>query len=113
MILTKNIKIKVNSTAVSYYKNLGYDIKIFQEIEIPIEHLSTGSKYKIDALCDYCKEPYLIAYRWYNHSIKTNGKFCCKRCTPIKTEENNIKKYGVKNVYQLEENKEKVKKTKA
>ena len=36
-----------------YYKDLGYDVSL-KEIEIDIEHLSSGSKLKVDAKCDYC-----------------------------------------------------------
>ena len=40
MLLTKNIKIKINNRYIKYYQNLGYQVKGGQECEIKIEDLS-------------------------------------------------------------------------
>ena len=54
MILTREIIIKINESNFSYYEELGYDVTIGEALVIPIELLSTGSKYKIDCKCDGC-----------------------------------------------------------
>ena len=48
MIITRELKIKINEFNYQYFENLGYDdIFIGNEILIPIELLSKGSHYKI------------------------------------------------------------------
>lgn len=37
MLLTKFVKVKVNNHSMSHYKSLGYNVKMFDEIQVPIE----------------------------------------------------------------------------
>ena len=54
MILTRVIDIKINESNFQYYEDLGYDVTIGENIQIPIELMSKGSHYKITCQCDGC-----------------------------------------------------------
>jgi hypothetical protein len=112
MIISETIIInKPTGKYFKYYKNLGYDLTKDQ-IEIDINHLSLGSKYKIEAKCHYCGLVKKIDYNSYNKSTNNNrSHYCCKNCGKIKHKETYLEKYGVENPFQLEEVKEKIKKT--
>ena len=47
MILTTEIKIKINSTGLKHYLEKGYDAKVGKEIVVKTEDLTTSSVYKV------------------------------------------------------------------
>lgn len=68
MILTTEIKIKIQGRNIHYYESLGYNT-------IPIEHLPKTSHEKILVKCDNCgNEKYCqnIAYNRYLSNSKDN-----------------------------------------
>jgi len=113
MILTKKLTIKVNRNTIEHYSNLGYEFKkMYDFITIDIEHLTLGSKYKIDVKCDICNQEKEISYKDYNRITKKQSeKYYCSECKNIKTSKTCIKKYGVDNVFKVEKFKEKQRKT--
>jgi ribosomal protein L44E len=94
---------KPTGSYCKYYKDLGYDISK-DMIEIDINHLSFGSKTKVDVICDYCSINKKISYSDYNKSTK-NGtlSYSCKSCGKIKQKELFLKKWGVENPFQVPE----------
>ena len=112
MIITKKILInKPTGKYFKYYKDLGYDVSC-SKIEINIEHLSLGSNYEILAKCFYCNLNKKISYSSYNKSTKRGElNYACKDCGVIKQKELCIEKWGVENYFQLNDVKEKIKKT--
>ena len=110
MILDKNIEIKTTNKNISHYKNLGYDIKSGDTIVIPISHLPIGSHKKImvSCQCNIKKIEYRLYYKLTN---KFTTQYYCNKCKQIKIVKTNLKKYGVSNVFQNIEIKEKIKKT--
>lgn len=112
MLLTKEVDIKVARSQKKYYENLGYSInKAGDTISVKIEDLPLGSHYKIEALCDYCKEEILkMPYHYYNKRLKTLGKIACSKCKGEKIKESNMLHYGVSGVMQLQEVKDKMRK---
>ena len=112
MILSKKVLMaKPTGKYFKYYKDLGYDVSL-KEIEIDIEHLSSGSKLKVDAKCDYCDNTKKISYCDYNKSTKNNTlKYACRDCGSLKQRDLCIEKFGVDNHFQLDSVKEKIKKT--
>lgn len=56
MIITEKIKIKVNGFMVKKYNQLGFNVKQYDIIELPIEYLSKYSHLKILCACDICNE---------------------------------------------------------
>lgn len=112
MIISKTIMInKPTGKYFKYYKNLGYDVSK-EKIEIGINHLSLGSKYKIEVKCNYCGVVKKIDYNSYNKSTnKGNLPYCCKKCGSIKHKEIFLENNGVENPFQLDSVKEKIKET--
>lgn len=111
MILTKSIEIKINNRYVKYYINLGYNVKGGDIINIPIEHLMKTSHMNVDVKCDNCQLEKKISYRRYLLSFNNGDKYLCKKCSHLKTEATIFCKFGVKNIFELNETKEKIKKT--
>ena len=105
MIIDEKILVK-NS---NYYKKLGY-ISDEKYITIDINDLTKNSHIKVNAKCTYCETEKSIIYSAYNKNIST-GPYACSKCSYLKIKENNLKKYGVENTFQLKESKEKSKKT--
>lgn len=112
MLLTKELEIKINPNNIKHYKSLGYNVKPCDTIIIKTEELPLGSNSIVDVLCDYCKSNVLqLPYRQYLKTLKTNGKTCCKNCKGAKIKESTLKKYGVENISQLDNVKQKKKET--
>ena len=103
MILTEKVKIKINNRYVKYYKNLGYNIKGRDEIEISVDDLPKQSHIEVKCECDNCKAITTIKYYNYMNNIKKQNIYLCKKCKHIKTEKTNIELYGVKSTLQSKE----------
>ena len=131
MLLTKEVKVRLNGNNVNYYKQLGYDIPMkeasksmkYQGIDyvtdfkksilVKIEDLSLNSRILIESTCDYCGElKPLTAYIDYNKQTK-NGtlKCCCEKCSPLKHRETMLEKYGYEGTMQVPEIREKISQT--
>ena len=115
MILTKEVEIKLNTKwLVTKYIKRGFkNIKVGDQISVPIHMLPIEQKSKIKVKCDLCKKEREILYSTYMESTRKNTEiYTCKgKCTNIKREKTNMKLYGVKNCFQNEEKKEKIKET--
>lgn len=110
MIIKDKIEIKTTNKNISYYNDLGYDVKSGEKIIINIVDLPKTSKQKIDVLCDNCEKEYNISYFSYLRNIK-NDVYYCKHCSGIRTKETNFKKYGVDHPLKLDKFKNKSKET--
>lgn len=128
MLLTKEVEVEVSGRAYKYYANLGYEIPKYYnknknkyfikkgtKIKVQIEDLQLGSRIPVDYLCDYCLEngiktvltnEYNVYLRFKNKG--QSGKDCCKKCSPIKQQENFQLEYGVSHQMYLDEVKNKV-----
>jgi hypothetical protein len=111
MILTKIIQVRPNSKTLHYYKKLGYDCKMYSVLEIPVEHLTGGSHQILDVKCDVCGKERKLVYNtyWRNTKELTEIYACCEKCGMTKRDKTNLDLYGVKNVFQNEEIKTKIK----
>jgi len=111
MIVDKYVKTCVSGGSINFLKNIGYDVKFYDRIEIPIEHLSVNSHVKINCKCDICGNIKNMTYQTYLNKIKFDQKYYCYKCSHIKRTKVIIEKYGVNNVFQLEDTKIKMKKS--
>ena len=104
------VEVKIVRTNIKYYRNIGYDVKYFDIITIPVEQLSTGSRVSVQVSCDICYKIYSKPYKRY---IKqhTYGLDTCNKCKNIKAKKTCLDKYGVENVFQVNEFQEKCKQT--
>lgn len=73
--------------------------------------LELSSGMKIPVICDYCENIYYPTARNYSKHLKKGGKDCCFSCRSKKTKITVKSKYGVDNVAQVKEIKEKIEKT--
>ena len=113
MIITKNLNIKVNASSINYYKKLGYVIKMYDFITIPIENLTKGSKYLIKIKCDNCNNEKEIQYKTYIKLTKDlTDKYYCRKCQNIRYKSTCLEKYGVDNISKSKNIKNKIKQTK-
>jgi len=111
MILTKTLIVRPNSKTLSYYKSLGYECKMYTKLIIPVEHLTKGSHQIIDVKCDFCGEEKKLDYNsyWRNTKHLTDLYSCSEKCGMVKKNKTNLKKYGVENVFENKEIKDKIK----
>jgi hypothetical protein len=111
MLLTKKVKIKVNSSNRKSM-NLSTIYFIGEEIEVKVKQLSKNSHVKVLCQCDNCGSQKEMKYQTYN-KINQNNKYYCskKECINIKRQKSLNEKYGCDNVFQLNSVKEKSKVT--
>ena len=111
MIITREIKIKINESNFSYYENLGYDITIGEELLIPIELLSKGSHYKIICKCDDCNIEKEVIYKNYIKYDNSWGEYFCRKCSEKKRKKTLRENFGVDYPIQNKKVLQKMKKT--
>ena len=113
MMIKQNILVKIGGKNIKHYRSLGYDIKLYDQIEVPVEHLSDGSHYKVLIQCDYCERTFLKTYKSLLLERKKSygEKDCCENCIHIKTKETMINKYNVENCMSLDSTVEKLENT--
>lgn len=108
------VKTKWNSSNKKHYISLGYEFtKIGEEFEVIAIHLPKTSQLKIKLQCDYCEDEFEVMYNNFNKQRKNSiiKKDCCIKCFPLKLEETNLEKYGVKSYTQTKEYRRKSKET--
>jgi hypothetical protein len=115
MIIDREVEIKLNSSNIKHYINMGYVLpnkpsgKI---ITVNIEHISNSSFVKINAKCDYCGQIKEIEYYRYKIIISKHNKFSCSnKCSVIKRKITQLDKYGVDNYTKTDEYKSRVSKS--
>lgn len=54
MILTDKVKVRINNINIKYYNSLNFNVKLNDVLEVDVNKLSNGSKYRIDVKCDKC-----------------------------------------------------------
>ena len=114
LIVPQTVKVRTNASNYKRYKEKGYTFKKCGDfIEINVLDLSKGSGVKVKVICDICGKE---SEMWYCTVVKCNEKnelITCgsNSCKNKKYEDTCMKKYGVKNVHQSEEVKNKTKET--
>lgn len=112
MILTNNVKIKINSFNFKHFSELGFNIKKGDEIEVNPDQLFRYSEVLIKVKCDFCGDERKIKNSTYNlNRDRNDDSYFCFKCREIRSKQTNLKKYGVENVSQAKEIKEKKKQT--
>ena len=74
MVLTKFVNVKINNHSMPHYRALGYDVKMFDTITVPIGHLTPKSTVKIRVKCDYCGAEYEITYSSYTKNVELDER---------------------------------------
>lgn len=94
MLVTQELEIGIERRNITYYRKLGYVLKVNTKLVIPIDILPKSSHTKIKASCDICNKEYEIPYREYIDSHSKHNFDTCNRCKFHKTKLTNIEKYG-------------------
>jgi len=110
MIITKNIEIKTTNKNIGHYRKYFPLSSSGDIINIAPYQLPSTSKYKIEAECDVCHKINNIIYFSYLRNVKDN-KYLCQKCSHIRSEYTNLKKYGFKHPMQSDIIREKTKNT--
>jgi hypothetical protein len=95
MILTRVIDIKINESNFQYYEDLGYDVTIGENIQIPIELMSKGSHCKINCKCDGCGIEKEVIFKNYIKYDNKWGEYYCRRCSEVKRKKTLRENFGV------------------
>ena len=114
MILSNVVNVKISNNQVEFYKGKGYDVKGGNEIkEISVKDLPINSGVKIKVKCDICGNEKEISLHRYmiNTKNKTTYYACSQKCMQNKVKNTIFEKYGVDNISQVNEIKEKKKET--
>ena len=113
MLLSKNVCINVCNSNIKHLKKLGYtNLKIGLRLEIPIEHLTKGSKKKVLVKCDVCGCEKYISYLDYNKNIRIHNTYSCsQKCGNEKRKKTTMLIYGVDSIAKTQYVKEKKEKT--
>ncbi|MCK9417277.1 hypothetical protein M0Q97_11575, partial [Candidatus Dojkabacteria bacterium] len=104
MIITESVNVEIKSGNIKYFDS----VKIGDIINVSINDLNKGSKSFIRVKCDNCGVEKELMYKFYNSYGYSQNEYLCKSC---KMKKNNLKKYGVENIFQLDSTKEKSKET--
>jgi very-short-patch-repair endonuclease len=114
LVLPQKIEVKwqANNKKNLISKGFSYT-KMNDVVEIDILDLSISSNVKVKVLCDYCNKIFDVTYNNYNRQMENSytKKYACSKCSSIKVKETNICKYGVENVHQRNDIKEKIRNT--
>lgn len=114
MLLSKIVIIKWNGSIKKWYENKGYIwTKQNEQFECKIEDIQLNSTTRVKVQCDYCGEEFDTEYRNYLKGREIIQKDCCKnrKCMSQKSQECNLKRYGVKFNNQRSDIQEKTSKT--
>lgn len=94
---------------IAYYRSKGYEAQYGKEIEIDIKDLQEKSNALVNCNCDYCNKIMQIPYKKYTSVMSSKvPKIACIDCIDSKREDCVMATYGVKNVFELEETKNKI-----
>lgn len=104
MILDKEIKIRWNPNNVKYYAGKGYVFTKYNDMfNVNICDLLQNSHVLVHVKCDVCECDKHIIYREYYSNIQNGSYYSCSRkCGIDKKIQTVLKRYGVKNVSQLD-----------
>ena len=117
MLLTRFVKVKINNHSMPHYKSLGYNVRMFDEIVVPVEDLTPKSTAKIYIKCDYCGAEYTTTYSCYTRNVALDESLgrqktdACVHCRHLKAKDTYQYRYGVGNPMQLESIKNKAQET--
>lgn len=94
MIISKVVKINIERRNITYYRKLGYALKVNTKLIVPTKQLMIGAKNKIIVSCDICHKKYNVVYKDYLKSHRTHNFDTCNKCKFEKSKITNNEKYG-------------------
>lgn len=119
MILDEKVLVNIAAPNKKYYLDLGYEIPESKDkqgrirtprgtkIEVFVRDLPSDSHVKIHVSCDCCGKIITPTYQAYNAKIEKYGDYVCRKCENRHQKYTVNKKYGVDNISQLQDVKDK------
>jgi len=109
MILSKTVKLFINNNQIKYWKEKGYKVKSGDILSVKVSDLPNNSTARIKVKCDICHQKSEISFRRYikNTTNKTIDYACSRKCADQKSKITVLEKYGVENVSQSQDIKDK------
>lgn len=112
MIVTKTVKLSPRGGTYKRYREMGYDFRLGEFVDIKVADLPQYSPVELDFSCDYCGKIFRAKYSAYMKSMRGKiHKYACVECRWKEARESNRIVYGVDNVMQVDKYKEKLEKT--
>ena len=111
LILPQTVKVRTSSSNCKHFREKGYEFeKCGDFIEVDVLDLSKSSRAMVKVVCDICGKEREMWYRTVVECNEENKLITCgdKICRYKKVEDTCTKRYGVKNVFQLQETKDKI-----
>ena len=111
LILPQTVKVRTSAMMCKYYKQKGYEFeKCGDFIEVNVFDLPKSSRAMVKVVCDICGKEREMWYRTVVECNKEDKLITCgdKICRYKKVEDTCKKRYNVKNVFQLQETKDKI-----
>lgn len=103
MILDENINILITNYNIKFFKKLlNDDTLIIGNMLIDVNNLSKNSHYKVHIKCDFCDTIKYMKIQNYYNILDENNNYYCVKCGNKKKIQNNLNKYNVENVFQLD-----------
>jgi len=112
MITQDKIPINITVRNVTYFKEMGYDAIINNQLIINISDLKRYSRVKIPIKCSNCGTEKEMTYTKYMDNVERYGFYTCKKCSTIKKKITFTNNYGVDNPMKVDKIKQKGKTTK-
>lgn len=99
MLISKTIYTKWNSKTKEYYVNLGYEFtKMSDEFLVNVSDLKDSSSERVEVQCDYCHTVIIPRWAEFIRGRKLSEKDTCGNCKHLKAKETIQDKYGVDNL---------------
>lgn len=110
MLLTTAVKTQWTKCNKKRYENKGYAFtKIGDTFLLDVKDLTKGCDKRVDVRCDICGKVKNIAWNKYLKQHDEEFGDLCIKCCNVKKERTTMEHYGVKNSFQSEEIKSKIK----
>ena len=114
LVLPQTVKVRTNGSNCKHFREKGYEFeKCGDIIEVNVLDLLKRSDIKVKIICDVCGKKSEMRYNRFVDYNEENKLITCGSnfCKHKKTEDTNLKKYGVKSTNQLKIVKDKKKNT--
>ena len=111
LIVPQTVKVRIGVRTYKYYKEKGYEFeKCGDFIEVNVFDLPKSSRAMVKVVCDICGKEREMWYRTVVECNEEDKLITCgdKICRYKKVEDTCKKRYNVKNVFQLQETKDKI-----
>ena len=111
LILPQTVKVRTSSSNCKHFREKGYEFeKCGDFIKVDVLDLSKSSRVMVKVVCDICGKEREMWYRTVVECNEEDKLITCgdKICRYKKVEDTCKKRYNVKNVFQLQETKDKI-----